>query len=292
MDSNYNISNGSQSSGASSGGNPYLTQQVVFELFLFFLIIIGNGAVLLVISFGSQTSRMHFVIKNLAFADLCMGLVYLLPRIVMQLSGHVFYGGNALCKIYEFLTHFVYFGSSFIMIALSIDRLIVVANPVRSLETMGRKFKLSVLACWMAACVFGIAGTFLYEYDEMDRECGLIFRTRYEFKVYFVVVLVSQFVIPTLIIGGCYVTIAIIVWRAVRRTKNATGSDYLEIQENLHASSRSRMSASGSTEHNISSAKLKTIKMTFVITLGEDCTVSSVQSFKQCAHILVFYHDT
>ena len=106
----------------SSETNFYQVEQLTFLWVLFFFIVVGNSAVLiaLLVSKGRK-SRMNFFIKNLAAADLCVGLISVLTDIIWKITIS-WQAGLIACKIIRFLQALVTYASTYVLVALSIDR--------------------------------------------------------------------------------------------------------------------------------------------------------------------------
>ncbi|XP_078324671.1 cardioacceleratory peptide receptor-like [Crassostrea virginica] len=242
--------------------NPYRVHQIVLEFFLLVLIIVGNVAVLIVIISEGKRSRMNFYIKNLAVADLLCGVFYVIPRIVFHFNNG-FFGGNILCKIQEYLKNFGIYGSNTIMVAVSIDRLFLLLAPMGSLVARGKRPLVVCTLCWLLAAVISISGPIVFSYD--GEVCTLNL-SRDEITIYFTIIFVGVFVIPTLIIMGCYFTIAFIIWKVSHSSKGRQESNVLNPPQHSSLSNNSQTDSDfGST---ITKAKMKTIKMTFVIAIA------------------------
>nr|XP_022322879.1 cardioacceleratory peptide receptor-like [Crassostrea virginica] len=268
------MENGNETSEAQE--NPYLVQQIVLEFFLLVLIIVGNVAVLIVIISEGKRSRMNFYIKNLAVADLLCGVFYVIPRIVF-LFNNGFFGGNILCKIQEYLkVKFGIYGSNTIMVAVSIDRLFLLLAPMGSLVARGKRPLVVCILCWLLAAVISISGPIVFSYDGKKKHAlltstdGLRYGTfpllLSHMTIYFTIIFVGVFVIPTLIIMGCYFTIAYIIWKVSHSSEGRQESNVLNPPQHSSLSNNSQTDSDfGST---ITKAKMKTIKMTFVIAIA------------------------
>ena len=113
---------GNSNETTSSETNFYQVEQLTFLWVLFFFIVVGNSAVLiaLLVSKGRK-SRMNFFIKNLAAADLCVGLISVLTDIIWKITIS-WQAGLIACKIIRFLQALVTYASTYVLVALSIDR--------------------------------------------------------------------------------------------------------------------------------------------------------------------------
>merc|ERR1712012_1171480 len=67
-----------------------------------------------------RKSRMNFFIKNLAAADLCVGLISVLTDIIWKITIS-WEAGLVACKIIRFLQCVVAYSSTYLLVALSLD---------------------------------------------------------------------------------------------------------------------------------------------------------------------------
>jgi neuropeptide S receptor 1 len=100
----------------------YQVEQLTFLWILLTCIVIGNATVLvaLLLSKGRK-SRMNFFIKHLAAADLFVGLISVLTDIIWKITIS-WEAGLVACKIIRFLQAMVTYASTYVLVALSIDR--------------------------------------------------------------------------------------------------------------------------------------------------------------------------
>jgi hypothetical protein len=69
-------------------------------------------------------------------------------------------------------------------------------------------YKSQFLPCWFVGCfeqddVFAVAGT---------KQCWIEFQQPWQWQMYMTLVAVSLFVVPALIISGCYTVIVLTIW--------------------------------------------------------------------------------
>jgi len=118
---------------------------------LFFTIVLGNSAVLFVMFINkNRKSRMNFFIKQLALAgafwgrryfsfhclipsllllDLSVGLLNVLTDIVWR-STVAWRAGNLACKVIRFSQAVVTYSSTYVLVAMSIDRYDAIRHPM------------------------------------------------------------------------------------------------------------------------------------------------------------------
>lgn len=109
--------------------------------------------------------------------------------------------------------------------------------------------------------MFSIPILIFYEEKDVDGtlQCWIEFDQQWQWKLYMTLVSVTLFIIPAGIIAACYVVIILTIWSEnakafAKHTKTVSGSD-----NSRRASSRGL----------IPRAKVKTIKITFVIISGK-----------------------
>ncbi|XP_011496112.1 PREDICTED: cardioacceleratory peptide receptor [Ceratosolen solmsi marchali] len=228
----------------------YQTEQFTVLWLLFAVIVVGNTAVLVGLLFGKRRkSRMNFFIKQLAFADLMVGLISVLTDIVWR-STVSWYAGNIACKIIRFVQAVVTYSSTYVLVALSIDRYDAITRPMNFSRSWCRARAL-VTTAWTISVFFSVPIIFLYEEKmvESKKQCWIDLGTETNWRIYMSIVSITLFVVPTLIIGGCYMVIVWTIWSQSSALKQDPTKD------TRRASSRGL----------IPRAKIKTVKMTFVI---------------------------
>ncbi|XP_069697678.1 uncharacterized protein [Periplaneta americana] len=108
----------------------YEVEQFTVLWILFALIVLGNSAVLVALFLNkSRKSRMNFFIMQLAVADLTVGLISVLTDIVWRITV-TWHAGNFACKLIRFLQAVVTYSSTYVLVALSIDRYDAITHPM------------------------------------------------------------------------------------------------------------------------------------------------------------------
>ncbi|XP_049286145.1 cardioacceleratory peptide receptor-like isoform X1 [Anopheles funestus] len=108
----------------------YETEQFTVLWILFVVIVLGNTAVLVTLFLNkNRKSRMNFFIKQLAIADLSVGLLSVLTDIVQRITIS-WLAGNVACKLIRFVQVWVTYASTYVLVALSIDRYDAITHPM------------------------------------------------------------------------------------------------------------------------------------------------------------------
>ncbi|XP_045179154.1 cardioacceleratory peptide receptor-like isoform X2 [Mercenaria mercenaria] len=263
----------------------YQTEEVVFLSILLFCIVLGNSIVLLALGLSKRRhSRMHFFIMHLALADLSVGLVTVLGDLVWKITVK-WYAGDVMCKLLKFAQAFVMFASTYMLVALSIDRYDAIARPL-SFSTTWTRCKVLVGVAWGLSALFAIPMLVFSGVSDGSYECWLAFPENYHWIIYFVAVMTAVLILPALIIAGCYTLIIVIIWKNSHLLESTRPKQVYTAEKKFLVSSSHEISAkngctpTGSPKSNriksgniggrsskgiIPQAKIRTIKMTFTI---------------------------
>ncbi|XP_034945312.1 cardioacceleratory peptide receptor-like isoform X2 [Chelonus insularis] len=228
----------------------YETEQFTVLWLLFIVIVVGNVSVLLGLIIGKRRkSRMNFFIKQLALADLLVGLISVLTDIVWRLTV-VWYAGNIACKLIRFSQTVVTYSSTYVLVALSIDRYDAITRPMNFSGSWWRARAL-IAAAWGLSVLFSIPIIFLYEEKLIQdkKQCWIDLGSATRWQIYMSLVSFTVFIAPTIIIGGCYMVIVATIWSQSSALRQSP------MRDDRRASSRGL----------IPRAKIKSVKMTFVI---------------------------
>ncbi|XP_015520111.1 cardioacceleratory peptide receptor-like isoform X1 [Neodiprion pinetum] len=227
---------------------------------LFFAIVIGNGAVLAALLLTrSRKSRMNHFIKQLAIADLLVGLINVGTDIVWR-STVDWLAGNLACKLIKYFQAVVTYSSTYVLVALSIDRYDAIAHPMNFTGGWFRA-KCLIATAWVLSFVFATPVGILFKQAVVNNkvQCWIEMEAN-QWQIYISLVSVTLFILPAVIITACYTCIVCTIWNKskqiipkVQRPKINGHFDDEEVAR--RASSRGL----------IPRAKIKSVKMTLVI---------------------------
>ncbi|NP_001279135.1 oxytocin receptor isoform X1 [Callorhinchus milii] len=233
--------------------------EVTLLAVILILALTGNIAVLLAIhSNRHKPSRMYFFVKHLSIADLVVAVFQVLPQLIWEITFR-FHGPDFLCRIVKYLQIVGMFASTYLLIVMSIDRCLTICQPLKSLHQ--RSNSMYVISSWVISLAFSIPQIFIFSFREVGPEvydCWADFIQPWGAKAYITWITVSVYIIPVLILTVCYGLISFKIWQNVklktrRETKTPQGGSML---------------ARVSSIKIISRAKIRTVKMTFVIVLA------------------------
>ncbi|XP_078325166.1 cardioacceleratory peptide receptor-like isoform X1 [Crassostrea virginica] len=267
------------------------TEQLIFLCLLFLFILVCNVTVLILIFMTrKRRSRMNIFIANLALADLMVGFFFVLLDIIEKQTEE-WQAGVAMCKIVRFIQGIAFYGSTYALVALSIDRLDSIARPLQSMSK-GRRVKILIVSQWAFAVLFSFP---MFRFDTEKKVihneekvfCMINFPAPWAWKLYLTLVATAVFIIPAILIAICYIIIVVIIWKRSSSSFNKQYSDAIkeksskkplqnkkevqfedgtDVTKSLNATTTYKMQNASSGI--IPKAKIKTIKMTFVIVLA------------------------
>ncbi|XP_013778409.1 cardioacceleratory peptide receptor-like isoform X2 [Limulus polyphemus] len=248
----------------------YKTEQITFMWVIFTMIVVGNSSVLVTLLMSkNRKSRMNFFIMHLALADLSVGLVQVLADVIWRMTVD-FYGGRIVCKLVRYLQVMVTYSSTYMLVALSIDRYNAITHPMK-FRGSWKRARILVVSAWGVSTLASIPAIFLNE-DLVIKgrvQCWIDL-SPWQWKAYLMLVALSLFFFPALIISTCYSVIVYTIWN------KSKAMGYPKIQNNSILSKRSTVRQNASIDSDIDSrrassrgiipkAKIKSVKMTLVI---------------------------
>lgn len=245
----------------------YDAAQFTVMWILFVSIVVLNSSVIAaLLCTNARKSRMNFFIMQLAIADLFVGLTYVFPDILQKII-IAWYAGEFMCKTVKFLQAVVMYASTYVLVALSIDRCDAITNPMNFSGSWNRA-RVLVVSAWLISVIFSIPLFILYEVKEVQGElqCWIDLGNPKRWRIWVTLVSMMIFILPALTIAACYAVIVLTIWtksKAVvmsppissRRTKTMRNGQIESDPDSRRASSRGL----------IPRAKIKSVKMTFVI---------------------------
>ncbi len=144
-----------------------------------------------------------------------------------------------------------------------------------------RRAKVLVIAAWLLSAAFASPILHFYnttETEDYGTQCWINFEQPWQWQLYMTLVSVTLFVIPACMIAACYIIIVCTIWNKGREQMNlvrnrhfllqqakSTASNYEEAEATAALGSGTDSPRRASSRGLIPKAKVKTIKMTFVI---------------------------
>uniref|UniRef100_A0A4W5K421 Arginine vasopressin receptor 1A n=1 Tax=Hucho hucho TaxID=62062 RepID=A0A4W5K421_9TELE len=231
----------------------------------FVVAVIGNVSVLLAMfNTKKKKSRMHLFIRHLSIADLVVAFFQVLPQLCWKVTFR-FYGPDVLCRIVKHFQVMGMFASTYMMVMMTLDRYIAICHPLKTLQQPTQRSYIMIISTWMCSLVLSMPQYFIFSLSEIKNgsevyDCWGHFIEPWGVKTYITWITVGIFVIPVFILMICYGFICHSIWKNIRYKTRKT-----------HAGVASKNGLMGinsvSNVTTISRAKLRTVKMTFVIVL-------------------------
>ncbi|XP_014432563.2 vasopressin V1a receptor isoform X1 [Pelodiscus sinensis] len=232
--------------------------------------LLGNGLVLLALRLTARkASRVHLFIRHLSLADLAVAFFQVLPQLCWDVT-YRFHGPDGLCRVVKHLQVFGMFASAYLLVAMTADRYVAVCHPLRSLRQPARRPHAMVAVAWALSLLLSTPQYFIFSLSEVERgsqvyDCWAHFVQPWGPRAYVTWITGGIFVAPVLVLVTCYGFICGHLWRNVRG-KTRRGGNPRKPGPPAGAFQRGLLPTPWvSSVKIISRAKIRTVKMTFVI---------------------------
>lgn len=229
---------------------------------IFVVAVVGNISILAAMcKTKKKLSRMHLFMKHLSLADLVVAFFQVLPQLCWDITFR-FYGPDFLCRIVKHLQVLGMFASTYMMVMMTVDRYIAICHPLKTLQQPARRSYIMIGSTWLGSLVLSTPQYFIFSLSEIHNgsdviDCWGHFIKPWGLRAYITWITVGIFLVPIGVLIICYSFICHSIWRNIRcKTGNR------ECKNALTGNS------SVSNVATMSRAKLRTVKMTFVIVLA------------------------
>lgn len=263
-------SSGNESIAANRTVNPLKRNEEVakVEVAVLFVVLLlalaGNLCVLAALHVSKRArSRMHFFMKHLSIADLVVAVFQVLPQLIWDITFR-FYGPDFLCRLVKYLQVVGMFASTYLLVLMSVDRCLAVCQPLRSLRR--RKDREYVLGSWLLSLLLSLPQTYIFSLKEVAQgvyDCWGDFVQPWGAKAYITWISLTIYIIPVTILSVCYGLTSFKIWQNFK-LKSRTDQPLRLSRELADGAALSRVSS----VKLISEAKIRTVKMTFVVVLA------------------------
>ncbi|XP_052799297.1 neuropeptide S receptor-like [Mya arenaria] len=244
---------------------PVVIQRVVSIVVIMVLTLIGNIAIILVLTcsnYRKRNNRVNIFIINLAVGDLMVCVVTMTTEILFVAFGE-WVLGQAGCKLLTYIQVVTLSSTTFILTAMGLDRYMAICKPLRFTATNSRARKM-IICSWILSLIVSIPQFFIFVqtvdgyHSDYSPKYGCHSRgytAQWQRKLYMTFMSFYILIFPGLVLSYCYINVARVVW------KQGKSETYLA---NSDISLRRFIVNKGV----ISLAKMKTVKMTFCIILS------------------------
>ncbi|XP_044122288.1 vasopressin V1b receptor [Neovison vison] len=239
----------------------------------------GNLTVLLTLGQRSRKrSRMHLFVLHLALTDLGVALFQVLPQLLWDIT-YRFQGPDLLCRTVKYLQVLSMFASTYMLLAMTLDRYLAVCHPLRSLQQPSQSAYPLIAAPWLLAAVLSLPQVFIFSLREVIQGTGVLdcwahFRVPWGPRVYITWNTLAIFVLPVAMLTACYSLIYheicknLKVKTQARKVEGRGWRTWDRTSPSGPAVATRGLPSRVSSINTISRAKIQTVKMTFVIVLA------------------------
>ncbi|XP_074482212.1 arg8-vasotocin receptor-like [Sebastes fasciatus] len=231
--------------------------------------VVGNVSVLLAMyNTRRKPSRMHLFMKHLSLADLVVAFFQVLPQLCWKITFR-FTGPDALCRVVKHLQVLGMFASTYMMVMMTLDRYIAICHPLQTLQQPTKRARIMIGSTWACSLVLSIPQYFIFSLSEVHPgsevyDCWGHFVEPWGLRAYITWMTVGIFLVPVVVLVFCYGLICLAIWTNLKyKTRRKSVGEATTKNGILMGGSSSVSSVS-----TISRAKLRTVKMTFVIVLA------------------------
>ncbi|NXT83466.1 V1BR protein, partial [Zapornia atra] len=243
---------------------------------------VGNVGVLLAMyRLRKKMSRMHLFILHLGLTDLGVVLFQVLPQLIWEVT-YRFLGPDPLCRAVKYLQVLSMFASTYMLIAMTLDRYMAVCHPLRTLQQPSRQAYVMIGATWLLSCLLSLPQIFIFSLREVRQGSGVLdcwadFRYPWGARAYITWTTLCIFILPVSILTVCYSLICYEICKNLKgKTQSSAPSTGVPTAASPLApccSEKGGQCPSGqpsrvSSVRTISRAKIRTVKMTFVIVVA------------------------
>ncbi|CAH2220933.1 vasopressin V1b receptor [Pelobates cultripes] len=212
-----------------------------------------------------KLTRMHLFIVHLGVTDLAVAVFQILPQMIWDITFR-FIGSDFLCRIVKYTQVMSMFASTYMLMMMTIDRYIAVCHPLKTLQQPSRHAYIMIGAAWIFSCLLSLPQIFIFSLKEITQGSGIIdcwadFRYPWGAKVYITWTTISIFIVPVGILVLCYSLICCEICKNLKGKMQTAGPGQ-------RGSNGQGMPSRVSSIRTISRAKIRTVKMTFVIVLS------------------------
>ncbi|KAJ3593801.1 hypothetical protein NHX12_006135 [Muraenolepis orangiensis] len=179
---------------------------VVVLAVIFVMALLSNGLVLVVLF----RQRRHHTPLHRFMLNLCLADLVVLPQLVWDARGS-FPGPDLLCRLVKYLQVLGMFASSFMIVAMTMDRHYAICCPLQAYRGAAfQRWNTFVLLAWGLSLLFSLPQVFIFSRTEVAPwvyDCWGTFAVSWGLKTYVTWFTLAIFIVPVLIITVCQVRI-------------------------------------------------------------------------------------
>ncbi|XP_077386533.1 oxytocin receptor b [Festucalex cinctus] len=261
--------NGSHSANRTAAANNPLKRnedvakaEVAVLALVLLLALTGNLCVLRAIRAAKpRQSRMLYFMRHLSIADLVVAVFQVLPQLIWDITFR-FYGPDVLCRLVKYAQVVGMFASTYMLVLMSIDRCLAICQPLRPVR--GGRDRACVATSWLLSLIFSTPQAYIFSLREVGDgvyDCWGDFVQPWGAKAYITWMTLSIYILPVGVLSVCYGLICVKIWQNFNLK---TRREHVLALSHKGARHPCRVSS----VRLISKAKIRTVKMTFVVVLA------------------------
>lgn len=232
-------------------------------------------AFIIVHTTNRKMGPVQILILHTCLADIMFALCSVVPQLAKLLTSPMFFGNDLLCRVVSFVQIVPMYASSYLLVAISIDRYVAICKPIAARNWKYKRVYLLAGLAWFTSFLFGVPQIFFFRYDEHEKNCVSHFPDTVDStlstmeKWYIAWFLVSAWLIPSVIIGVLYTLLCCAVYRS-DRSVHRLGAILLTTAGTTTTSSEDQWRnelrrCQPAAERSTRAKMLKTIKLTLTI---------------------------
>ncbi|XP_039253134.1 oxytocin receptor-like isoform X2 [Styela clava] len=229
---------------------------------IFICAMFGNSCVLLAVyRRRAKSTRMHLFIVHLAVADIIVALFQVLPEILMRLLCG-FHAGDAACRLVKYLQIVGMYGSTYVLVCTAMDRYLAIRYPMQTFKQSKKRVHVAICMAWLLSMILSTPQLFFFGIDEHLPYCRMYGISTVGKKIYVTWYFISVLALPVTLLTFFYGMIAFIIFKNLRQKRKAAAPNSRTLIRG-----NGEFAPRASNVKIVSQAKIKTVKMTFVIVI-------------------------
>ncbi|XP_069922951.1 vasopressin V2 receptor isoform X1 [Oryctolagus cuniculus] len=246
--------------------NPVLVRaELALLSTVFVAVALSNGLVLGALARRGRRGRwapMHVFIGHLCLADLAVALFQVLPQLAWDATDR-FHGPDALCRAVKYLQMVGMYASSYMILAMTLDRHRAICRPMLAYRHGGgAHWNRPVLVAWAFSLLLSLPQLFIFAQRDVGDgsgvfDCWAQFVEPWGLRAYVTWIALMVFVAPALGIAACQV----LIFREIHASLVPGPS------ERAGGRRGGRRTGGPSEGARVSAAVAKTVRMTLVIVI-------------------------
>ena len=256
--------------------------KVAVQSFILGLAIFGNTCLFFALQRRRRNfTRMHVFITHLCFADMLVAFFNILPQLIWDFVGE-WKAGDVMCKFVKFMQVFVMYLSTYVLVLTALDRRRAICSPLLSHTWTYRLVHLSVAGVYLLSAVLSLPQAIIFKYQDNRlgsgrKDCWVHFEPEWTLQAYITSFTMLVYIVPLVILIYAYGSISYTIFVRHQQSKtcndkhrNSQLSDFSSSvnKRNSRSYSGSPMVPRSSSFAGFTRAKMKTVKLTFVIIIA------------------------